>query len=558
MTDEQGVLKARDTETGEIVKFRWNGAEPPTESDMAEVFAAHRAKPAAPATAGDPNADMGRTMIGGTLDNLATMGDAAVGAGKRLLEYGQRGGKVLRDYVPGLNALPNLTDSYDTAPTSTAQKVGGAGFDILSAIAPSRAVSALGIKAGAAAANAVRGPSIVQGLARVAPRVGVEAAAGGATAAIQGGDVTTGAVFGGAAPVIGSAVAAVAPRLKAAASEGVVKALGPTKERFKAMAERVAPEVLRRGLRGSREGVQAQAREHVKAAGQQIDNVLTSVGARRVDPTTVVDALESSKDGFRNWRPATVAELTADPKLAQQARATANGAFELPVPHSPQDARAISQIEQLQRTVESYGPDMSAKHLVAMRRAWDTVVDQAGGYAQRGRGAIGVPLKDQAEAAIKRDGASAIRKLLDQEVPELSAINKEFAFWKTLDDVTTQSLKRSAPQGQSLGTQIAQGGGGVVGAILGSAAGGPMEAAAGAAAFGAAAGMAKTVLTSPRWRLASAQMKDRLAEAIMSGNHDAIATALGRIAGGPVNAVAQPREASMTIYSNRPMSATPK
>ena len=43
----------RDTQTGKRVTFQWNGAEPPTEADMTEVFAEARqnlpeAKPAPP------------------------------------------------------------------------------------------------------------------------------------------------------------------------------------------------------------------------------------------------------------------------------------------------------------------------------------------------------------------------------------------------------------------------------------------------------------------------------------------------------------------------------
>jgi hypothetical protein len=42
------ILRARDTDTGEIVSFKWFAAEPPTQDDMAEVFAAHRAARGAP------------------------------------------------------------------------------------------------------------------------------------------------------------------------------------------------------------------------------------------------------------------------------------------------------------------------------------------------------------------------------------------------------------------------------------------------------------------------------------------------------------------------------
>lgn len=394
--------------------------------------------------------------------------------------------------APGLSQQAFREANTYLEPTGAAQRTGKVGEQIAEVLIPGKAIS------GAATAAAARVPAA---LARSAS-VGVEALGGAGLAAAQGGNPIVGGLVGAAAPVLGDAVSALPTSLRESAEKQVGQALGATKERFKAMAERITPEMLRRGLRGSRESLQLQAADAAEAAGQQIDQALQAFGAQRATTQPVIEALERSKDAFRTTTPA--------------------GAT---VVYEP---RAVKQLEGLQKVITDLGPDASVEQLVAVRRAWDKVVDQAGGFSHRAGGAIGVPLKDQSEAWAKREATGAIRKLLDAEVPQLTALNKEFAFWKSLDDVLTQTMKRTTPQGPGLGRQVAEAAGQAVGGALGSG-GGPGPAVAGAYGLGKVAGMARTAFSSPRWRLASAQAKDRLADAIVSGNASQMAVALTRI-----------------------------
>src|SRR5262249_8106536 len=130
-----------------------------------------------------------------------------------------------------------------------------------------------------------------------------------------------------------------------------------------------------------------------------------------------------------------------------------NGLYQVHVEFEP---RAIRQLSGLQQIMDDLGPTTTVAQLRAVRQAWDKVVAQAGGYAQRASGSIGVPLNDQSEAWAKREGAGAIRKLLEADVPELAAINKEWSFWKNLDDVLTQTMQRTQPQGPGVGKMVAQ------------------------------------------------------------------------------------------------------
>lgn len=408
--------------------------------------------------------------------------------------------------------------------TSTAQKIGAAGEQLAEVLLP-----AAKIEQAATTATRTAGPILERVLpkvaARVMPRMAVESAAGAAQATLQGGDPTTGAVFGAAAPVVAKGVGAVAgkvsEKLTDSAERLVQQALGPRKERYKAIAERLTPEILKRGLRGSRESLLEQAAEALERSGDDMDTLLATVGTQPVSVQPVVDALERSKDAFRTPKVMSISDALTKGVItlkngavvqSGQVKVLPNNMVEVLVELEP---RTIRQLNGLQHLMEQVGPVSDVAQLRAIRQAWDKVVAQAGGYAHRAGGAIGVPLKDQSEAWAKREGASAIRELLAADVPELAAINKEYSFWKNLQDVVTQTVQRSTPQEGGLGRQIAEG----IGVAAGSHAG-----VSTALVLGKVKNLAHRAFTSPRWRLMSAQYKNDLAEAIMAGN-------LGRTAG---------------------------
>lgn len=453
--------------------------------------------------------------------------DAVKGVVKGALDTASTLGHFLR-MIPGVNALDKLMPPIpvNVTPTNRAQSIGKGLERIGEVLIPSGGITRAGT------ATAVRlaprlAPLVGETAARVIPRAVVEGAASGAIGAAQGGDPVTAAALGAVIPGALAVGERFVPALRAAAQTKVVQALGPTKERFKAMAAKIAPDVVARGLRGSREALKGRAAGMVDEFGQQIDAAIQQYGERRVGTQPIVDALESAKAKFQRVRPMTIAqamregfaELVDGGHAVLKKGATMNGETVMaPVVF---DQRPIRQLSQLQGIVKELGEDATAEHLVALRRAWDDVVAQAGGYAQRAAGAIGVPLKDQSEAWAKKKATTAIREVLAAEVPELTALNKEFSFWKSLDDVLGQTLKRTAPQRPGLGGQVAE----VTGAVMGGHSG------VGVAFVTAKlAKMANSVFTSPRWRMVDAQMRNQLADAIVSGNAQRLTSTLGRIA----------------------------
>lgn len=450
----------------------------------------------------------------GLLSQAGTLAkDLGVGALKGAGQSAVNLGKAVQ-WVPGVK--PAIDALYGTpgiasasmheadrvlTPANTTQKVGKGAEQLAEMIVPGGALREAGLAAGTKLA-----PTLTQSLgpilARALPRAVVEGAGSAAISKVQGGSGIVGGVLGAAGPLASEAIATLPDSLKTTAEKKVVEALGPTKERFKAIAARLAPQILQRGLGGSREALQAQAASTLETVGDQLDAAMTQVGGQAVGTHPILAALETAKDAFRTTMPrGNVVEF---------------------------EPRAIKQLNGLQQIVTDLGPQATVAQLTAIRQAWDKVVSQAGGYAQRAGGAIGVPLKDQSEAFAKREGATAIRSLLATEVPDLAAINKEWSFWKNLDDVVTQTLQRTQPQGPGLLKQGAELGGQVIGGMAGSTTG-PAGTIGGAVAAGKIAKLATTAFASPRWKLVDARLRNALADAIIGGKPGPILGTLTRI-----------------------------
>lgn len=447
------------------------------------------------------------TRVGDTLEGVArTAEDFSIGgvlrsgAGRTL--YGAARG--LSRMLPGdAMTLPDAGAFFD--PKNAAERAGQLVENAAEFAAPGGLIKAGAAKVASAAPKA----------ATVA-RAGLEAVSAGTVAAAQGGNPLSAALTAGAGSAVASKVAAAAPGLRDAANKKVVQALGPTKERFKAMAERLAPEMLKRGMRGSRASMLAAASEAAEAAGQRVDDALQAHARDRVGVQPVIEALEAAKNTFRTTTQMPAMDAVKK-GVAAKARDLGNGLVELDVVFEP---RAIKQLDGLQRIVGELGDSATVEQLVSIRRAWDHVVDQAGGFAHRAGGAVGQPLSDQTEAWAKREATSAIRKVLAEAAPDLAAVNREFAFYKGLKDVLTQTMQRTQPHGPGLGRQVAE----MAGAAAGSGSG-----VGTAVLTGKLAGMARAVFTSPRYRMVDASLRNALADAIESGSVGRITGQLARI-----------------------------
>lgn len=495
---------------------------------IARKFSGQR-QPEQPAVAPPPTqADSDGVSLMDVSPSLRAARDAAGGvrAGFARAVFG--GGDLMRQATGQERVIerPEVQDAM-TPPESMAGRTGYAVEQAAEFIYP---LSKIGTAMRALPQMAIRlgGRSIPT---TTALRAGAEGAASGGIAAVQGGDPVWGSIAGAAGPVLGRGLESpigqrVSQALRDGAEKRVAQALGATKERFKAMAGRLAPQMLDRGVPGrlgaSREGLLEQAREQARSYGRAIDGALSGAGDDVINTSLIVDALEEAKAGFQTTRRMTIQEATRR-GLTERARDAGDGMVDIV---TALDDRPIEQLTKLQQTIAQLGDDATVNQIVAARRVWDDVVARAGGHAHRSNAAFGVPLAEQTEAWAKKQATDAIRRVLSEANPDLASLNKEFSFWKGLQDVLTATQRRTQAQSAGVGQAIASG----AGAVAGAASGDNMQDRIQNMVIGGLVGkQLRATVTSPRWRFVSADVRNRLAGAIASGRESEVLGALVRV-----------------------------
>jgi hypothetical protein len=236
----------------------------------------------------------------------------------------------------------------------------------------------------------------------------------------------------------------------------------------------------------SLKGLQQQAAAHLSAVGSAIGNAWDNLPpdtTTRLEP--IYDHLQSAVDNVHS-----VPDATG--KL---------------IPKGPEAERAIGNISKLQQTlVDVSQHDPATGELVipsdkvrSLKQYFDDIAAKAGRYQ-------GKDLSDQSAAEAHGLAADAIRSELAKDNPDIAALNKEYSFWKNVNQVVSDTVSRQQGQSKPLGVQLARAGGFVKGGPLGAEAMGALTEA----------------VRSPAWRTVTSVMKDRLADAIAAGNSGAI------------------------------------
>ncbi len=400
---------------------------------------------------------------------LGTVGDFVAGLGKSAAGVVEGGGKLLR-MIPGVDAaskaIGEVTLPFTTTPTNTAQAAGKLTGDVAQFFTPTGVVGK-GAK-----------------LAEVAKSAGLTM--------MQGGSPTEAGVSAGltAALPMGSVAKKLATGFESGAEQTMVRALGPTKEWAKATATELAPEMLTRGVKGSRAQILGQAAKETSAIGKQIGAEVERAAAagQTVSGDAVRQAIQSASQKL----------VTED--ASGVARAI------------PGTETVLKRLDKMDRFVASLGPDIPIDKAQRIKQTWDQIVSKAGLYGQK----VGASSTDAASAWATREGASAFRKLITTGNPTLEALNKEYAFWKGLKNVLTETEKRTQAQSSGLTATILGGTGATIGALSGDSVGDRIEKAV----LGGVAGRQMVrLLSSPAFRTrVSAPMKNMLADALASGN----------------------------------------
>lgn len=467
--------------------------------------------------AAPPEPGMGEQAMQMGTDFLRGIGSGVFTGAQRIAQLAEAAGR----HKPESAVVSKALDPYATAPASIAGQAGqmleqGAEF-----LAPGGLVTRA---AGRMAPVLARVP----GMARAAPVVAraiPEALAAGGVAGVQsGGDpeaMATAAATGGVLSGAGEAAGAVAPWIRNKAVEQYSRVLNPTKEKTKAITQRIVPELIRRGETAfTMPGMLNRARDRMRFFGQQIDDAWEQMEQQGV--TAQVDPiLQRLGDVAREHFHVTD---TAGRLVPLRGPAEA-GLRELQgIAETLQDAATVNPVNGTR--------EIPAATLRSLRQYWDEVADKSGAFTKAPR-----DLADWARGRASRYGGDAVRAELGAAAPDLAAINREFSFWNRVADVTEQTVARRSGQQKPLTRRIAQ----LAGAEAGG--GGLMSL------FGAAAmDQFQALLSSPGWGTISAVMKDRLANAITAGHPGRARFALNQAL----------RAAGMGAVTTRTESAPPR
>jgi hypothetical protein len=378
---------------------------------------------------------------------------------------------------PGLSQQSFSAAREVTEPTNTAQRVGMGVEQIGEFFTPVGA-------AGKVRTAAEIGKAALLTRAQTGSNAGAAVSAG-LTAAI---------------PAVGPLASKASGMLSDSARRTMEQALGATKEWAKVEAAKLAPDMLRRGVKGSRPAMEAQAKATAARVGQELDAAYSAAAANgeTVPGLVIRGHIEIARDALKI--------KTASGKL-------------LPIPGNE---RAIQKLDELAEFVKEVGDDIPVDKAATIKRAWDAVVSSAGLYGPKATASA----TEKADAWAIRESAGAFRELLNGD-PTIAALNKELSFWVGLKKVLAETRKRERSQAA---TGLVAAGSSGAGAIIGAMSGDSPSDMAMKAVLGGIAGRQWTKLVQSAWfkTSAAAPAKEALANALASQQPGRVLQALAR------------------------------
>ncbi len=400
--------------------------------------------------------------------------DVGIGALKGVGNTAFGLGKLLRDYTPvgriSDAILPGAFDQKppEIVPNNTAQRIGYTGEQVGEFLMPLSAMS----KAGKVA-QAVRS---------------------GAQTMMQSGSPVDAGVSAALTAVIPGAATAkrAASALDASAQKSVTQALGATKEWSKAESAKLAPQMIERGVKGSRAAMLEQAKASASRVGKDLDAAYKA--ATEAGETVSGQIISGSL------------QLTSD------ALKVKNAAGKLLT--IPGTERVVAKLGKLEDFVSQLGDDIPVDKAAHVKRVMDKIVNKAGLFGAKATASA----TDSADAWAYREAAGSFRELLNRN-PTIAELNKELGFWTGLKNVLKETEKRTQPQRGSLMNAVRGTAGATSGAVVGGVVAGPMGAAAGAVIAPVVLERVSQVIASPQFKTqAAAPFKASLADALASGH----------------------------------------
>lgn len=388
-----------------------------------------------------------------------------------------RGGDVIRRAV-GMDRVIDNPDvqALITPPDSTPGKLGYHGEQIAEFFLPTGITGKLGKAA--------------------------EVLKSGALTLAQTGSPTQAGISGALTAVIPGAAAMerASGALENSAQKSMAQALGATKEWAKDEAAKLAPQMLQRGVGGSRAAMLETAKTMSARFGSELNAAYAAAAENgSTVPSDVIQGyLQLAANGLK------VKDATGTLRVI------------------PGTEHVVDKLDELGRFVASLGAEIPVDRAAHIKRTWDAIVSKAGLFGPKATSSA----TDNAGAWAIREAASNFRQILNTN-PTIDALNQESAFWGGLKKVLKATEKRT--QAQSGG--LVRAGMGGAGAVMGGLSGGSTsDRVEKAALYGLAGRGFVSLVQSPAFRTQVAgPMKQLLANALASGSAGEIQSVTARI-----------------------------
>lgn len=297
----------------------------------------------------------------------------------------------------------------------------------------------------------------------------------------------------------------VPEKLKESAITQYMKALGPTTKEQKIITEKIAPELLERGTKfSSAEKLEQFAVPKMKEAGDKIGTMFEKMPDNQwTNVSPVVERLDKLAETYK------VSTAAGTDKVVRESAVNAIDNVK----------QAILDISKVSETGE---PEAGMKSIRKLRQIFDEHYDVSKGIDD-----ISAYTKKAERAA-----GDSIREILSQANPDLQKLNAEYALWRNVVDLAGEKALKEV--GKETPGLLSRGAGAIVGSGLGTAVFGPGVGTA----VGAFAGEeAVRLFKSPAYRTLSADLKNKLADALASGNTFVAANIIARMAKSVPNLV---------------------
>lgn len=276
---------------------------------------------------------------------------------------------------------------------------------------------------------------------------------------------------------IASAFMKMPEKLKSKAVEQYSKMLSATTKKTKTMTQRIAPELLDRGVKvKSLDSLSEKAGREISSTGDSIRKLEDTISPfAKTKTKSTVDTLKKMRQGY-----------VVNGKVVNQ--------------------QAVKAIDNELTTILQYGDEIPTKDFIRIKRILDKSVKKLNADFTKNEGMTLV-------AEAKEEMANAMRDRINTDHVDLAALNRDYHLWSNTKTVVDHAINRKTSQ-VGLSKTLSSLSGGLAGVTQGDDLGDSLQK--GAIGFFLGRQAAK-FFTSPAYRSVAAVNKTKLANLLANG-----------------------------------------